>query len=93
MKKHMIFTASLLTALLAGCDNSITAPATATVVDVYFDDAPMGCTGTNWNTIVKTEDNHFSRLCGKFGQPGDKIAGCVRTGHWDAVRNGFHRDC
>ena len=93
MKKALIGAASVLTVGLAGCSEGVTTPQVVTVAEVFEDTAPMGCMGTNWNTIVRSEDNRVSRLCGKFGKPGDKIAGCWRTGHWDSVQNGFKRDC
>ena len=40
----------------------------------------MGCIGTNWNTIVRTEDGRVDKICGRFGAKGDKIRGCWRSG-------------
>lgn len=94
LKTALIVGASLLTAVLAGCGSEgVITPQVVTVAEVFEDASPMGCIGTNWNTIVRSDDNRVSRLCGKFGKPGDKIFGCWRTGHWDSVRNGFKRDC
>jgi hypothetical protein len=79
--------------LIAGCSEVVTTPQTVMVVEVFEEHTPLGCIGTNWNTVVRSDDNRVHRMCGKLGKPGDKIAGCWITGHWDYVRNGFKLDC
>lgn len=86
---------AMLAAMLAlvACSEGTKSPVTMTVVEVYEDAAPLGCIGTNWNTFVRSDDNRVSRLCGRWGKPGDKIAGCWVAGHWDSINNGFRREC
>jgi hypothetical protein len=82
-------------AALAGCGSRTETEMLATVIDVYEDKAPMGCMGTDWNTVVKTADLRVERLCGKFGKPGDTIKGCwyVSRDPLNPTRAGFTTSC
>lgn len=90
------FAAALACLALFGCGSRTETVAVATIIDVYEDKAPMGCMGTDWNTIVKTEDKRVARLCGKFGQIGDTIRGCWYVDNRDpfgVARTGFSTSC
>lgn len=75
--------------LLAGCGSGVTEPTTVTVLEVYQDTSSMGCLGTDWITLVETDDGRRDHLCRKWGKPGDRIHGQWTTGHWDRIKNGF----
>ena len=80
---------------LIGCGARTETPMIATIIDVYEDKAPMGCIGTDWNTLVKTKDSRPQRLCGKFGKIGDTVRGCwyVDTRVAAAADAGFTFHC
>lgn len=90
--KIVVLVAALM---LVGCkdDKSVSTPITMTVVDTYEDTAPMGCIGTNWNTLVRSDDGKTEKMCGRYGKVGDKISGCWVTGSYDPYANGFRRVC
>ena len=78
---------ALLT-LLSGCAERT--PVTATIVMVTDKDSDAwGCIGTNFRTVVETEDGHRDRICGIWGQTGDKINGYWIKGHIDPIHDGF----
>lgn len=85
----------ILCALLGGCSdyNGISEPIKMTVIEVYEDRSPMGCMGTNWKTLVRSQDGRTEQLCGKWGSKGDVIAGCWVRDAADHWRNGFRRVC
>ena len=85
--------ASLLAVMLAGCSSGTESRIEMTIVESYEDASPMGCIGTNWNTILRAQDGRTDRICGKLGRPGDKVSGCWISGASDPIRNGFRNVC
>lgn len=79
--------------LLAGCSQGQQTPIKMTITEVYEDKSTMGCMGTNWVTVVRSDDGRADRMCHRWGQPGEVIAGCWVEGHWDWAMNGFRRVC
>jgi hypothetical protein len=91
---NQLICACFLALLLGGCNNNRQVEVlTGTVVEVYEDKSPMGCMGTDWNTVVRFDDYRVARLCGKWGKPGDKLRGCLETGHSDPLLDGFRLMC
>lgn len=76
-------------AALAACSPGVTSPVEMVITEVYLEDSPMGCIGTNWHTILRAEDGRSAKVCGKWGKPGDKVSGFWIAGASDPNRNGF----
>lgn len=84
--------------LLVGCDVDIgrkekSEPVDMTIVQVYQEPSRWGCLTTDWNTIIRAQDGRTDKMCGKWGEPGEKISGCWISGNRDLLLNGFRRTC
>jgi hypothetical protein len=87
--------------LLSGCSktpNIHTEPVTMTVVEIVDASSNWSCIGTNDKTLLRGDDGRVAHICGKWGNPGDKIRGCWHSGHEESIngdsayQNGFHTD-
>ena len=76
---------------LAACSQGQVEQVSVTILDHHYTDALMGCVGTNWETSVIDEKQRLGSWCGKWGEPGMRVTGYYRTGHWDPPQNGLYR--
>ena len=80
----------ILIIVISGCSQGHTTDIWATIVNVNnVDDTAMGCIGTKYHTVIETEDGRRDRICGIWGNVGDKIKGKWTEGASDYANNGF----
>lgn len=92
VKAIVIF--SILPILLAGCySGNYDGKQEAIEMTVYQvkDDqhSKWACVGTNYSTMIQSDDHRTARLCGDWGPVGTKIRGTWTSGAIDGGMNGF----
>lgn len=91
MKLMMV---ALLVLALTGCKKEVTSsPIEMVVIDAYQDTSALGCIGTNWNTILRSDTGKVSRLCHKYGDVGTRVSGCWVTTSSLEDAGGFTTNC
>ena len=75
--------------MLSGCSLGSEEEVSVIIIKAYTEKTNWGCIGTDFRTVIKTEDGRVDDICGWYGEVGDIFTGTWKKGHWDHVVNGF----